>query len=258
MAYVEEEPVISNQAEYTYQMSEEQSVKIKNILRSLTDLPPVGVSADFVIKQYFAMFDTFSAVLSSGLTNPITQKAFNEVLETAVNFLLSLVYQSDLEKRDLFTLPQRTRLLAKLSKLIKLFKKFETRLPLKIAVFLLQFQRKILKLRRKNVLAVPAPSATVYVEPCELVYIQFCFCGFSETELAKLEELTQSLSVYYEFDEKQRFVVDLLKTEADIVKKYRRVTTNEVEFERYYEVILKDNHKKAFSSVAYGYLMLFD
>lgn len=51
------------------------------------------------------------------------------MLESTVNFLLALLYKADTQKKDLFDPATLTRLNEKLDKMLKLKKKFCTRLP---------------------------------------------------------------------------------------------------------------------------------
>lgn len=66
------------------------------------------------------------------------------------------------------------------------------------------------------------------------------------------------MQIYYEYNKNQKFVVELLKTEFAIIKKYTDVLQKKVGFEEYFETILKDYENKEFCSIFYSYLMLFD
>ncbi|KAL4489273.1 hypothetical protein ABPG72_006337 [Tetrahymena utriculariae] len=256
--------------EYTYQLNEEQLEKVNSILAKLRfQSPNQDINNRLASSTYTDIYELFSQVLQQGITNPQALQTFQQILETGVNFLLSLICLADQHKADLFDEKMQNRILDKIKKITQLLRQFEQRLPLQIGIFLLKYQKKIVLLKRKQVHNSSSSQANKhnkqkiiqldqFVIDWTKYYTRFCFGGFQDVDFNHVQNLINSLQIYYEFSKNQKFVVQILKTEYSLITNYQDVLQKKVQFEQYYEAVLQNYEEKEFYQIFYSYMMLFD
>ncbi|EAR91599.2 NACHT domain protein (macronuclear) [Tetrahymena thermophila SB210] len=269
--------------EYTYQLNEEQLEKVNSILAKLRfQSPSQDINNRLASSTYTDIYELFSQVLQQGITNPQALQTFQLILETGVNFLLSLVCLADQHKADLFDEKMQKRILDKIKKITQLLRQFEQRLPLQIGIFLLKYQKKIVLLKRKQVHDTSSQANNnnnnnnnknnnnnnnnkqkiiqldQFVMDWTKYYTRFCFGGFQDVDFNHVQSLINSLQIYYEFNKNQKFVVQILKTEYSLITNYQDVLQKKIQFEQYYEAILQNYEEKEFYQIFYSYMMLFD